>query len=263
MIKINNLTFGYKEDQTVLDNLSIDIKKGEFVTIIGHNGSGKSTLSKLLIGLLKKRAGSIVVDGIELEHDTIDAVRKKISIVFQNPDNQFVGSTVLDDIAFGLENMRYSREEMLAKIDTYSKRVGMDKFLDKEPHNLSGGQKQRVAIAGALAMGTEIIIFDEATSMLDPKGRAEIITLIQELNKEGKTVLMITHDLEEAKLSDRIIVLSKGNKILEGTPKEVFKEYKLLKEVSLDIPMALNVLVNTDAKKKEIIDLLWELSLEK
>src|SRR5690554_683424 len=189
MIETKNLTFQYNKKTEAVKDISLKIPKGSWVTIIGHNGSGKSTLAKLLVGLLAPTEGAIFIDDLLLSEENLNQIRKKIGIVFQNPDNQFVGVTVKHDIAFGMENLNIDRKTMLERIDYYTKLVGINHFLDKEPHQLSGGQKQKVAIAGALAMDQDIIIFDEATSMLDPEGSNEVSNLIKELNqKYNKTV---------------------------------------------------------------------------
>lgn len=264
MIKINNLYFSYVKNEYAIKDLNLDIPKGQFLTILGHNGSGKSTLSKLLVGLLMPDSGEIYVDNIKLSGDTLNDVRKKIGIVFQNPDNQFVGVTVAHDIAFGLENRRVPREEMLELVDKYIKKVDMSEFYKTEPQKLSGGQKQRVAIAGVLALNTDVIIFDESTSMLDPEGTLEIIELIKGL-KGNKTIISITHDMDFAKISDRIVVLNEGKLILDGTPEEVFSKTDLLKLAKLDIPFNLK-LYNEALKnnlRKEVLDALWELNLRK
>ncbi len=237
-IKITGLSFSYNEEKEVLNNLSLSIKKGSYCVVLGQNGSGKSTLAKLIMGLLEANSGSIIVNGLEVNVDNIYEIRKQTGIVFQNPDNQFIGATVRDDIAFGLENRQVPQIEMDPIINEYAKKTGMDKYLDKEPSNLSGGQKQRVAIAGVLAMRPNIIIFDEATSMLDPKGKREIKEIIVRLKKEIKdvTVLSITHDIEEALLADEIIILNKGKIVEQGSPKEVFKQVDKLPSYGLDIP---------------------------
>lgn len=264
VIEIRDLSFYYAEEEGyVLENFDLDIKEGEWVTILGHNGSGKSTLSKLIIGLLKKNTGTISVMGTLLENNEYE-IRNHIGLVFQNPDNQFVGSTVKDDIAFGLENKCLSREEMNSRIEEFSKMVNMHEFLNKEPHNLSGGEKQRVAIAGVLAMDTDIIILDEATSMLDPKGKNEVIETIKNLSLGNKTIITITHDLSEAVLSDRLVVLNKGKIVLDGTPKEVFKEEKIIIEAGLDTLPTMKILdkLNQDGMTNEKLkDVLWQLSL--
>lgn len=272
-ISINNLTFKYNRKGYVIDDLSLDIEKGEFVCILGHNGSGKSTLAKLIVGLLEPRKGHIYVNGLDINEEkdgvmNIDLVRKDMGIVFQNPDNQFVGITVKDDIAFGLENRRVSTEEMIDAVNKYSEKVGMKDFLDRNPEELSGGEKQRVAIAGILAMNTELIIFDEATSMLDPKGVREIIALIKKL-KGQKTIISITHNLDEANFADRVIVLNKGKITLDGKPEDVFKQFDKLKEAGLDILNNMKLIdkinnSNIDESNKKVIeDALWELSFPK
>lgn len=253
MIELKDVTFGYEENQEVLKNYNLTINKGEFVTILGHNGSGKSTLSKLLVGLVKANQGEIIVDGQVLDEESVYDVRQKIGIVFQNPDNQFVGSTVRDDIAFGLENKCVPYDEMHHLVNLYSEKVGMKNFLDREPHRLSGGEKQRVAIAGVLALGVNIIILDEATAMLDPQGRHNMMELVRELaQEEDKTIIMITHHLDEAVYSDRIIVMNGGKIILEGTPKQVFSQKDLLESVKLDVPFA--VKASYELKQKGIIN---------
>ena len=271
MIKINNISFGYEENQTVLNNYSLNIKKGEWVTILGHNGSGKSTLSKLLVGLYKVNKGHIFIDDIELTEDSVYDIREKIGIVFQNPDNQFVGSTVRDDIAFSLENRNVPYEQMLERVEQTATKVKMDKFLDREPHRLSGGEKQRVAIAGVLAQGAKIIILDEATAMLDPQGRLSMMELITEISKdEETTIIMITHHLDEAIHSDRIVVMNEGEILLEGTPKEVFSKQELLESVQLDVPFAvkasyelkaLGLIDEVYTDEEELLGALWTLDL--
>lgn len=262
-IKVENLSFRYVKEEQTIDNVSFSINKGEFICILGHNGSGKSTLAKLLVGLLKAKRGKILINGIELTEDTVDELRKEMGIVFQNPDNQFVGVTVKDDIAFGLENRCIKTEEMKEKVEKYAKLVRMEDFLDRNPEELSGGEKQRVAIAGILAMNPELIIFDESTSMLDPKGVKEIVDIIKEL-KGKKTVISITHNLDEASFADRVIVMNKGKIVLDDTPKNVFKNIETLRDCKLDI---LNSMKLIDAIQKSNIndkesleEALWELS---
>lgn len=238
MIEIKNLKFNY-EEKVVFEGFNLTIKEGEFVAILGHNGSGKSTLSKLLVGLETPDFGEIWIDGIQLSEETIDDIRKKVSIVFQNPDNQFVGATVADDVAFGLENRQVPRKEMLELVPKYIKQMGLSGFEDVAPHDLSGGQKQRTAIAGALAVGADILILDEATSMLDPEGRTDIINIVKELAKDEKrTIIMITHHLDEAAYADQLIVLNNGEIIKSGTPQEVFNDTEKLEHAGLDIPFA-------------------------
>ncbi len=266
IIEIKDLSFSYNQNTPVLKDVNLSIKKGEWVSILGHNGSGKSTLSKLIVGLLKADKGDIIVDGITLTEETVYDVRRKIGIVFQNPDNQFVGVTVEDDIAFGMENLCFKREDMHKRIEEFSKKVNMFEYLKKEPHNLSGGQKQRVAIAGILAMNTDIIIFDEATSMLDPKGRDKIMEFIKEINKEGVTVITITHDMKEAVLSDRIIVLKEGQVLVQGNTVEVLNDKETLNQSNLELLLPLKLLYKLEENNinhKDIKDILWQLSLKK
>lgn len=273
MVKLSHVTFGYEEGQTVLEDYSLSINKGEFITILGHNGSGKSTLSKLLVGLVKANNGEIYVDGQLLDEESVYDIRQKIGIVFQNPDNQFVGSTVRDDIAFGLENKCVEYDEMHRLVNEYSEKVGMKNFLDREPHRLSGGEKQRVAIAGVLALGANVIILDEATAMLDPQGRQNMMSLVRELAQdEEKTIIMITHHLDEAVFSDRIVVMNDGKIILEGTPKEVFAQKELLESVQLDVPFAVKasyelkekgIIQDICTSDEELMETLWALNLKK
>lgn len=266
IIEIKDLSFSYLDDKPVLTDVNLEIEKGSWVSVLGHNGSGKSTLSKLIIGLLKADKGDIIVDGITLTEETVHDVRKKIGIVFQNPDNQFVGVTVEDDIAFGMENLCFDREEMLKRIEEYSKKVNMNEYLKKEPHNLSGGQKQRVAIAGILAMNTDIIIFDEATSMLDPIGRDKIMDMIKEINDSGVTVISITHDMKEAVHSDKIIVLKDGEVLASGKTEEILNDKETLNSSNLELLLPLKLLYKlneSNTENKELKDLLWQLSLNK
>ncbi len=264
IIEIENLSFYYQADKPVLKDINLTIKKGEWLTILGHNGSGKSTLAKLLIGLLRAKSGTIRIDNEELNQNTVQSIRRKIGIVFQNPDNQFVGVTVRDDIAFGLENLSIPREEMIERIETYAQKVSMSEFLNKEPHALSGGQKQRVAIAGILAMHTDIIIFDESTSMLDPKGRRMILDYMKTLNDEGVTIITITHDMKEAVLSDRILVLKNGEVLKMDTAANVLKDKITLEKSNLELLLPLKVinrLEEKNIKNEELRSYLWQLSL--
>lgn len=242
IINVQHLSFGYDEDTLTIDDISFTIEKGSYTTILGHNGSGKSTIAKLLMGLLEKKSGEIVIGGIPLTEETLNQVRSQIGIVFQNPDNQFIGATVRDDIAFGLENNCVDPALMDDIINEYAKKVNMYEFLDHEPTKLSGGQKQRVAIAGILVMSPSIIILDEATSMLDPKGRNEINALVHQLNKDkNMTIVSITHDIEEAALSDYVILLSDGHIVDEGRPEEVLMKKEEIESLALDIPFAYKI----------------------
>lgn len=241
-LKIDNLSFSYDKN-VVLDNISFEVEKGEYITLMGHNGSGKSTLAKLIMGLLENKNGSIYIDDIEMKESNINELRNKLGIVFQNPDNQFIGATVQDDIAFGLENHLVKPEDMDKIINEFAEKVNMKNFLSKEPSSLSGGQKQRVAIAGVLAMKPEILILDEATSMLDPRGKKEIIDLVHllRINQKNLTIFSITHDPEEAYLSDKVLVLDQGKIKYYDTPKNVFSHYDELVNMGLDIPFEMKI----------------------
>lgn len=260
MINIKNLSFTYDGKDEALKNINLKINKGRWISILGHNGSGKSTLAKILVGLLEFNQGEVDIDGLVLNYENLAEVRKKIGIVFQNPDNQFVGVTVKHDVAFGLENQNMNHLDMEEKIEKYLSYVNMDQFKNKEPHNLSGGQKQKVAIAGILSMDLDYIILDEATSMLDPEGANEIVKLISHLNKnENKTIITITHDLSFAALSDYLVVLKDGELILEGSPKEVFAEEEILISSNLELPMEIK-LANEYKNNQDLKEALWELS---
>ena len=242
IIDVKDLVFSYDEKEETIRNVSFSIEKGTYTTIIGHNGSGKSTIAKLIAGLLEKKSGSIMIDGLDLNMENLNAIRNKIGIVSQNPDNQFIGSTVRDDIAFGLENHCVPQEDMDEIINTNAARVKMTKYLESEPTHLSGGQKQRVAIAGVLAMHPEILIFDEATAMLDPQGKDEIKKVIMDLHHESDfTILSITHDIDEIAASDAVIVLNDGQVVMQGTPAEIFAQEDKLKKVQLDLPFAVKM----------------------
>ena len=242
IIEVKNLSFAYDESAKTIDEVYFSIEEVTYTTIIGHNGSGKSTIAKLIAGLLEKASGSIMVDGMELNVENLSKIRSNIGIVFQNPDNQFIGSTVRDDIAFGLENHCVPQEDMDRIIEENAALVGMTKYLNQEPTRLSGGQKQRVAIAGVLAMKPKILIFDEATSMLDPQGKDEIKRVITELHGESKlTILSITHDIDEVAKSDYVIAMDGGHVAMTGTPKEIFKDSEKLKKMKFDIPFSLKL----------------------
>lgn len=269
ILEIKNLTYSYQEGETVLNNVSFAVEKGSYTAILGHNGSGKSTLAKVIMGLCPNYEGQIIINGNELNKKNLPLIRHDIAMVFQNPDNQFIGATVEDDIAFGLENNRVERGQMAAIVHDYAKKVGMDAYLAKEPIYLSGGQKQRVAIAGVLALAPKIIIFDESTSMLDPKGKREIFNLISEIKKNNPdlTIISITHDIEEAYLSDFIVVMNHGEIIKQGTPKEALKDEEALKQENLDLPFkvklrhklaAVGFDIPEDASLEEIGDIVCQ-----
>ena len=253
-LKISGLSFAYTSEKKILDNLSLTIKKGSYCVVLGHNGSGKSTLAKLVTGLLEADAGSIEVFGTKLTNETVYGIRSIISIVFQNPDNQFIGATVRDDIAFGLENHQVPQEKMNAIIEEYAAKVGMTQYLDKEPTNLSGGQKQRVAIAGVLAMAPKIVIFDEATSMLDPKGKATIKRVVNTMRTETPdiTIISITHDIEEALLADEVLIINEGKIAKQGTPSEVFKNAEEIRNFGLDLPFIYRLANDLKSKGIEV-----------
>ena len=264
-VSFKNVSFKYDEDSVVLKDFNLTINSGEMVAILGHNGSRKSTIAKIIMGLLEINSGEIYINDRLLNQDTIEECRNHMSIIFQNPDNQFVGVTVKDDIAFGLENKNVSREEMIKRINEYLKLVSMEEFIDRSPEELSGGQKQRVAIAGALAMETELMIFDESTSMLDPKGTKEVNQMIKQIkNDQNKTIIVITHNLEEASYADRVIVLNAGEIVADGTPMEVFKQEEVLEESGLKTMDSVSLIHNLKNKqfknKKEIEEALWELT---
>ncbi|CZQ93525.1 abc transporter [Trichococcus palustris] len=239
IIELRNVTFSYSEEDSIpaLNNVSLSIHQGEWIAIIGPNGSGKSTLAKTINGLIEAHSGEVIISGITLNAQTVWDVRRKIGMVFQNPDNQFVGSTVQDDVAFGLENVGIPREEMIKRVADAVAAVNMADFMDKEPARLSGGQKQRVAIAGIVALSPEIIILDEATTMLDPEGRHEVIETIQAIKeKENLTVISITHDIDEAAKANRIFVMEAGQLKQIGTPEQIFGVGKDIIDMGLDIP---------------------------
>lgn len=267
LIEVKDVSYSYNETKKAIDSVSFNIEEGTYTTIIGHNGSGKSTLAKMIAGLLPIKTGEIKIDGIVVNENNIFEIRKKLGIVFQNPDNQFIGSTVKDDIAFGLENRLVESKDMEAIIDEYADKVGLSEFLDSEPQNLSGGQKQRVAIAGVMAMHPSIIIFDEATSMLDPKGKKEIKKLMSDLAATKKfTILSITHDIEEVLNSDDCIVLNKGRLYMHDKPLKVFEKVDELRKIDLDVPFVSQVKMafaskNIKLKKNDLkgmVDELWQ-----
>jgi len=247
-ISVKNLDFSYNSETHAVNNISFSVEKGSYTCIIGHNGSGKSTIAKLLLGLLEKEKGDIYFDNLELNYDNLNEIRTKVGIVFQNPDNQFIGATVADDIAFGLENHQVPHEEMQHLIELHANKVDMINYLEHEPTKLSGGQKQRVAIAGVLAMHPDILIFDEATSMLDPQGKKEINDAIFDLHEDSDiTILSITHDIEEVSKADYVLVMDSGKLVMEGKPVDVLKRIDELVKLDLDSTFA----YKTSLKLKE------------
>lgn len=272
-LEIKNLSFSYDSKSKALNNVSIDINKGDYVSIIGHNGSGKSTLAKLIVGLMKADEGDIIIEGDILTEENVYDMREKLAIVFQNPDNQFIGSTVRDDMAFGLENRRFDPKDMDAIILDYATKVRMEDYLNHEPTKLSGGQKQRVAIAGVLSMQPKVLILDEATSMLDPKGRKEVNDLVHELHEDkDMTILSITHDIEEVSMSDYVIVMNQGEVFMQGTPQEVLIQVDALTKIGLDIPFNVKFYLKMKEKgfdlktpfdREGMVDTLWQLNSKK
>ena len=249
VIKTENLGYTYVDSldddivrvdaSPALRGVSLEINRGEYVAVLGHNGSGKSTFAKLINMILTPTVGKIYIDGVDItredfsEADIFD-IRRKVGMVFQNPDNQLVATVVEEDVAFGPENLGLPREEIRQRVDSALDTVGMTEYIKHAPHKLSGGQKQRVAIAGIIAMKPEIIIFDESTAMLDPQGRAEVVEIMERLNKEGITVLNITHYMDEAARADRVVVINDGELIMDSTAREVFKNVELLHSVGLE-----------------------------
>lgn len=271
IIDVKNLSFRYKESQEYYDvkDITFHVKRGEWLSIVGHNGSGKSTTIRLIDGLLEAESGEIVIDGQRLTEENVWNIRRQIGMVFQNPDNQFVGATVEDDVAFGLENQGLSRQEMKKRVEESLDLVGMLDFKKREPARLSGGQKQRVAIAGVVALRPAILILDEATSMLDPEGRRELIETVKEIRKDyDMTVISITHDLEEVAISDRVLVLKKGEIESTSSPRELFSRNDL-DQIGLDDPFANQLkhslsqngydLPENYLTESELEDKLWEL----
>lgn len=246
-IEFQNVTFGYSDDsetqkieENVIENMNLKIEKGDFVAVLGHNGCGKSTLAKLCNAIVVPQSGKVLVDGIDTaDEEKLYDIRRKVGMVFQNPDNQIVATIVEDDVAFGPENLGIDPKEIRVRVDEALKNVGMYEFRHFEPHKLSGGQKQRVAIAGIIAMKPQCIVFDEPTAMLDPRGRKEVMKTAKMLNEEyGITVIFITHYMDEAVKANRVIVMDEGRIILDGTPKEVFVNVDILKKAQLDVPEA-------------------------
>ena len=271
VIDVKNLSFRYKESQEYYDvkDITFHVKRGEWLSIVGHNGSGKSTTVRLIDGLLEAESGEIVIDGQRLTEENVWSIRRQIGMVFQNPDNQFVGATVEDDVAFGLENQGLSRQEMKKRVEEALDLVGMLDLKKREPARLSGGQKQRVAIAGVVALRPAILILDEATSMLDPEGRRELIETVKEIRKDyDMTVISITHDLEEVAMSDRVLVMKKGEIESTSSPRELFSRNDL-DQIGLDDPFSNQLkhslsqngydLPENYLTESELEDKLWEL----
>lgn len=271
IIDVKNLSFRYKENQKYYDvkDITFHVKRGEWLSIVGHNGSGKSTTVRLIDGLLEAESGEIVIDGQRLTEENVWDIRRQIGMVFQNPDNQFVGATVEDDVAFGLENQGLSCQEMKKRVEEALDLVGMSDFKKREPARLSGGQKQRVAIAGVVALRPAILILDEATSMLDPEGRRELIETVKGIRKDyDMTVISITHDLEEVAMSDRVLVMKKGEIESTSSPRELFSRNDL-DQIGLDDPFANQLkhslsqngydLPENYLTESELEDKLWEL----
>ena len=250
-IEIKNLSYEYEIEEgkraKALDGVSLSIEKGSFVAILGHNGSGKSTLVKLLSAVLELQSGEIIIDGVSLDSSISDedyiSIRRRVGMVFQNPDDQLVATVVEEDIAFGPENLGVPPCEIEKRVKDALEKVGMTAYAKHAPHRLSGGQKQRIAIAGILAMLPECIIFDEATAMLDPVGRESVMELIRALHRDGITTLFITHNMDEAKLADRIVVLNRGKVYMEGTPKEVFSRADELFSIGLEVPQSTSLAI--------------------
>lgn len=249
MIKAENVTFAYpaqdnEEPREVLHGIDLEIKQGEFVALLGHNGSGKSTFAKLLNGILIPTGGKVYVDGISTDdEETLFDVRKKAGMVFQNPDNQIVATVVEEDVAFACENMGLPSKEIRRRVDAALEAVGMSEFKLHAPHLLSGGQKQRVAIAGVLAMEPEVIILDEPTAMLDPKGRKEVMQAITRLNREkGMTIVLITHHMDEACQADRVVVMHGGNIVTDDRPQNVFSQVEKMQQLSLGVPQTVELM---------------------
>lgn len=257
-IRIENLIFEYMKNEEgtsvrAIDDVSFSVEKGSFTAIIGQNGSGKSTLAKNINGLLLPTSGKVFVDDLDTsEAENVWDVRQRVAMVFQNPDNQIVSSIVEDDVAFGPENLGIDPAEIRKRVDQALIDVEMYDFRKKAPHMLSGGQKQRIAIAGAVAMEPECIVFDEPTAMLDPRGRLEVLDVIKRLNKKGITALLITHFMEEAAQADKIIVMDKGIKKMEGAPKEIFMRAEELKELSLGVPPAVDLAMRLRSRNIDI-----------
>ncbi|MBR1581127.1 MAG: energy-coupling factor transporter ATPase [Selenomonadaceae bacterium] len=252
LIEIKDLSYKY-EERLALDEINLTIGDGEFIAIIGANGSGKSTLAKNLNGLLTPTEGRVLVDGIDTTVD-VWTVRTKVGMVFQNPDNQIVGAIVEDDVAFGPENLGVDPIEIRRRVDEALSTVGMLEYKTFSPYKLSGGQKQRVAIAGVLAMQTKCIVFDEATAMLDPRGRSEVLSTIEQLHAKGMTIILITHFMEEAARASRVAVMSGGKIVRQGSPLKIFSDVKFLERIGLEVPMTVQLAARLRLKNVLTVD---------
>lgn len=278
ILSFHNVAFSYTpEDEAArkaVDGVSFQVEEREWLAIVGHNGSGKSTIAKMMSGLLFPQQGEVRLFGDTLTEQNLWEKRSDLGMVFQNPDNQFVGATVQDDVAFSLENSGVPYENMVKRVRQSLEQVKMGGFLNHEPHHLSGGQKQRVAIAGALAMHPKLLILDEATSMLDPQGRDEVLETVRQLREEiGLTVISITHDLEEAMLADRVLFMNDGKKFAEGLPREIFALGDELIAFGLDLPFATKIskllkaegvqLVGEHLTEEELVNDIWTSNFNK
>jgi energy-coupling factor transport system ATP-binding protein len=275
LILFDNVTYQYDgSEETAINELSLAVKAKEWVAIVGRNGSGKSTLGRLMNGLNQPTEGAILIDGLQTSNfDDLRLIRQKVGMIFQNPEHQFVATTVRDDIAFGLENQGMPRAIMVKRIAHYAKLIGVHELMDMEPHRLSGGQKQRVAICGVLALEPEVLIFDEATSMLDPNGREEVLEIMRMLNEQGITIISITHDMKEAAEAERMIVLDKGKVIADKSPLDLFQDKNIVQKAGLRVPFIVALqekLQSYDRSvnppvltEEELIEALWTLSLNK
>ncbi len=272
LVSVKDVSFRYdREGKWAVKDVSFSVYEGEWLAVVGHNGSGKSTLAKLMNGLLLPETGTVSVEGLNTAKEAdIAEIRRRLGVVFQNPDNQFVGTTVRDDVAFGLENNGVPRDIMKQRIQESLESVGMIEFLDQEPHHLSGGQKQRVAIAGVIALRPSIMILDEATSMLDPRGRLEVINTVRSLNDAGAiTVISITHDLEEAAKADRVLVMNQGEVHAAGPAADIFSKEEELTRIGLDLPFSVKLSHELSRRgilksgpylsQGELVDALWTL----
>jgi len=237
MIEVKNITYLYPGNEIpALEDVSVTIQDNQWIALVGHNGSGKSTIARIMDGLVDDYRGTVVINGIELTDDTVWDIRDQIGFVFQNPDNQFVGATVQDDVAFGLENRGVPRPEMIERVKNALTVVGMSEFATREPSSLSGGQKQRVALAGALALQPKILILDEATSMLDPQGRKEVLDILVKMKQKfSLTIIMITHDLAETAMAERVLLMNKGHLVVDDVPEKLFSQPDVIKANGLEL----------------------------